>query len=703
MKSAILIFILVLLSFSAFSQKVRIQIIKVDKSAQSEWQIYDEQDILAASGDDFNTSDSIFFSLEANKKYSLNISVSEVFKPDSTLYLLLLENEPIILINSDIGTGTHVYEFYTGVRTRETKITGGVTGLISDFPWQVYYLSGNFRCGGSIISPDWVVTAAHCTKDDLGNPIPVASMSVKVGSNNPGNSANLNNTVDGKRYFVSQVIVHAGYNSQTLLNDIALLKISGPINFPNAAPIKLVSSNDVANGAILPGVMSWVTGYGLINVSQGTLPNSLQKVQLPIVSNLQASAVWNSIPSTDLMAGYLNGNKDACSGDSGGPLVVPVLGEFKLAGIVSWGSSNCNTYGAYTRVSDFNSWISTNTGIPALTVPPSPVGDSIVCQGVLSTQYSIVNVPGATSYEWKLYPADAGVITGNSANSSVLWNLTKTGSVSVMVRVTINNIVSDWSNLKVNVVSNTRLLSQSNDTTLCAGNQVTLKVGAEGYKLTYNWFQDNQLVQSGTSPQISFIRSSVANSGLYKCQITGSCGTLTSIPVKLTVYPLTKITFISPDVEVPFGNDISLIVKSEGHDLIYQWEKDNEYLVNRNDSVLTLHNVNATDIGLYRTIVNGTCGTKTSDSTYVYVKKDNASTQTEVFVWPTISNTSFNVALSNDALYTISIFNSMGKLLKVQTNCRYQTAIDISTFGRGIYIVNVLNNAFKKSIKIFKQ
>ncbi len=703
MKSVIVIFIFVLTSISAFSQKVRIQIIKADKSAQSEWWVYNEQDILTASGTDFVSSDSIIFSLEANKKYSLKISVSEVFNPDSTLYLLLLENEPIILINSDIGIGEHVYQFYTGIRTRETKITGGVTGLISDFPWQVYYISGNFRCGGSIISPDWVVTAAHCTKDDAGNPIPVATMSVKVGSNNPGNNANLNNTVDGKRYIVSQVIVHEAYNSQTNLNDIALLKISGPINFPNATPIKLVTSTDVANGAILPGVMSWVTGYGLVNVSPNILPSSLQKVQLPIVSNLQASTVWGTIPSTDLMAGYLNGNKDACSGDSGGPLVVPVFGEFKLAGIVSWGSANCDTYGAYTRVSDFNSWISTNTGIPVGFVPPVPVGDSVVCQGVLSSQYSIPNVTGATSYEWRLFPADAGVISGSSTSASVLWNLTKTGSLSVMVRVTVNNVVSDWSNLKVNVVSNTRLLSQSNDTTLCAGNLVTLKVGADGYKLSYNWFQDNLLVQSGTSPQINFIRSAVNNSGLYKCQISGSCGTITSIPIKLTVYPLTKITYISPDVEVPFGKDVALTVKSEGHDLIYQWEKDNEYLVNRNDSVLNLLNVNATDIGLYKTIVNGTCGTKTSDSIYVYVKKDNSTVQTDVFVWPTISTGSFNVALSNDTQYNISIFDSMGKLLKTQTNCRYQTVIDISTFGRGIYIIKVFNNTFKKSIKIFKE
>ena len=68
----------------------------------------------------------------------------------------------------------------------------------------------------------------------------------------------------------------------------------------------------------------------------------------------------------DLMAGYQNGNKDACNGDSGGPLVVPVFGEYKVAGIVSWGSTQCSTYGAYTRVSDFLQWIRSKTGLQSI-------------------------------------------------------------------------------------------------------------------------------------------------------------------------------------------------------------------------------------------------------------------------------------------------------------------------------------------------
>lgn len=122
-----------------------------------------------------------------------------------------------------------------------------------------------------------------------------------------------------------------------------------------------------------------------------------------------------------------------------------------------------------------------------------------------------------------------------------------------------------------------------------------------------------------------------------------------------------------------------------------------------NDSTLLLQNLNATDIGLYQTIVTGECGTKTSDTIYVYVTKENSSLQTEVFVWPTITTASFNVATSNDTPYSIMIFNSMGKLVKEQTNCHFQTSVDISTMAQGIYIINVFNNSFKKSIKLFKE
>jgi hypothetical protein len=196
--------------------------------------------------------------------------------------------------------------------------------------------------------------------------------------------------------------------------------------------------------------------------------------------------------------------------------------------------------------------------------------------------------------------------------------------------------------------------------------------------------------------------SATDNSGDYKCEITGYCRTIVSNNMKLTVYPLTNIKYTSPDVEVPFGNDITLEVNSDGHDLIYQWQKDGTVIDNSNTSRLLLPNVNATDIGIYRSTVFGTCGTETSDTIYVYVKKPDYSAEPEVFLWPSITDNEFRVAVSNDEIYNIQMFNSMGRKIRELTNCRYQTSINISNTAKGVYIVEIYNSSFRKSIRVIK-
>ena len=364
-----------------------------------------------------------------------------------------------------------------------------------------------------------------------------------------------------EKSIISNAIVHEGYNSLTLENDIALLELTEPINFTNAVPIELISKDDSISGATDPGVMSWLTGWGLTNVIPNTYPTILQKVQLPIISNAQARTVWPNIPKSDIMAGYLNGNKDACMGDSGGPLVVPVSGGYKLAGIVSWGSSRCDTYGAYTRVSIFENWIEKNTGISIGYKPPSPKGDTIICKGVESSKYSIVNLATASAYEWKVLPEDAGIISGNSESATLYWRPGYDGLVTVMLRVTINNKVSDWASLKVKVIKTTKLLSQSDDVEMCTGKSINLNVEAEGYNLNYKWFQNDNLIQSGTSGQMNISSTNTYDSGNYTTEISGSCGIVFSNIIRLIVHPLTRITNISPDITVPYGDNATLEVK----------------------------------------------------------------------------------------------------------------------------------------------
>jgi secreted trypsin-like serine protease len=697
MKNVVFIFLFCFIQLNLFSQKVTVKIVRAEDAAVSDWLILDDRYQLVFKGSEYYRSDSVILTLDANKRYFLEISVSKIVTNDTKLYTLILNNEPIILINTDIGTGDHFYPFFTGIKNEENKITGGTTTTISEFPWQVYYISGNFRCGGTIISKDWILTAAHCTKNSFGVTTPLANMFVKAGANNPNNSS------DGQLYNVSEVIVHEGYDTQTLENDIALLRLQQPINIPTAKPIKLITSEDVAFGATDPGVMSWVTGWGLTQVNPNVTPVNLQKVQLPIVTNKQASTVWNSIPSTCIMAGYQNGNQDACSGDSGGPLVVPVFDEYKIAGIVSWGSATCSTYGGYTRVSMMETWIRSKTGITKEITPPVPAGDTLVCAGVASGQYSVNPISNATAYEWKISPAEAGVVTWNNEIATVTWTSGFVGSATLTLRATINGVVSEWSRLTVKVVYTTKLNSQSADTAVCTGTPISLYVGANGYNNNYKWFRDNVLIQSGTSPEVFFRTPRTDNSGIYKCQIAGYCNTVISDNVKLTVYPLTEVTSVSPNLSVPFGSDATLEVNSLGHNLAYQWKKDGVTIENSNLPKLYLYNLNASDIGLYNSIVTGTCGTVVSDSVYVYVMNKNSSVQPEVFLWPSFTTGNFNIALSNDATYSVSIYTISGSLAKEIKNCRFQTTINVSNLSSGTYIVRIISGEFHKSLRFIRQ
>jgi len=673
------------------------QVIKTGSKSDASWRILDDRYLPVFNEDDYYSKDSIDFSLEAGKRFFFEVSVSDINPYDTALYTLVLNGEPIILIRPACGTGDHFFPFFTGLRSDPAaKITGGTDADISEFPWQIYLEADNFTCGGSLIASDWVITAAHCTRDDNDKPIPAASFDVIAGANDPRSG------LQGKKYYISQVIVHEDFNSHTLDNDIALLKLAVPVDYANAKPVKLVSSIDAGLGVTDPGVLSWVTGYGLIRVRPTTYPTTLQKVQLPIVSNAQALTVWKDIPASDLMAGYLNGNKDACAGDSGGPLVVPVSGDYKLAGIVSWGSTSCNTYGAYTRVSDFESWITSKTGIEISFTAPVPEGDSIICSGAETTAYSAAEITGATGYEWQLTNQGAGVLTTSSNHALIRWSPGFTGSTYLKLRVARNADLSYWSQIKINVVNNTRITGQSKDTTICAQLPLDILVRSEGYNLIYSWYKDGDLIRTGKSADLNFTDLTVSDSGVYRCDISGSCGNTASGDINIAVLPVTDISSITPDTEVAMGTGVSLEVTAEGHDLTYKWFKDNIQLDGGTDPAYNILRSNANNTGLYNVLVNGTCGTIFSKKVYLYIKREDVVSDPDVFIWPTLTDNEINVALSNDKYYNILLTTVAGSPIKQLSNCKYRTAVSLESCPPGIYIVTVYYGSFRKSIRIVK-
>jgi hypothetical protein len=145
-----------------------------------------------------------------------------------------------------------------------------------------------------------------------------------------------------------------------------------------------------------------------------------------------------------------------------------------------------------------------------------------------------------------------------------------------------------------------------------------------------------------------------------------------------------------------------LEVSSEGHKLVYQWLRNGNIIENSDSPKLFLYDLNASDIGLYYTNINGTCGNVTSDSTYLYVNNNNDSGSPNIFLWPSVTSDQFTVAAGNADIYSINIYNTSGQIVREIRNCQYDTMISAAALGKGTYIVRVYNNSFAKSLRFIK-
>ncbi|MCH7801533.1 MAG: serine protease, partial [Chloroflexi bacterium] len=247
-----------------------------------------------------------------------------------------------------------------------TKIVGGSIAQVGAWPWQVALLSdgstpesGQF-CGGSLITDEWVVTAAHCMFDTSGALKQPSEIDVQAGIHALSSNA-------GQRRDVSSIVVHPSYNPTTFDNDIALVKLSSPVTLDST--VSTIVPLTPEDGSLAnPGVTATVTGWGTTS-SGGLFSDDLRQVEVPIVStsDCNSSASYNgAITANMLCAGSIeDGGIDSCQGDSGGPLVVPDGAGWRLAGVVSWGTGCAlpQKPGVYTRVSEMRDFISQNTGV----------------------------------------------------------------------------------------------------------------------------------------------------------------------------------------------------------------------------------------------------------------------------------------------------------------------------------------------------
>ncbi|MET9806903.1 trypsin-like serine protease [Streptomyces halstedii] len=244
-------------------------------------------------------------------------------------------------------------------RTTDPKIIGGVEASIDEAPWmvQLHYYDDKgtsstaddegYFCGGTLVAPAKVLTAAHCVDGldwNKNGAVLGGTAQLPIGGDLHGGTA----------VGVWRQWVHPSYDSDELSSDVAVLTLGAALPYPTLQP---AAGSETA--LYKEGTRATVYGWGRTSSTDDSISETLRKAMVPVNGDATCASYFGTDFVADKMtcAGTPASGEDAgtvspCNGDSGGPLVV----NGRIAGVVSWGVTDCvasGAYGVYAKAASF--------------------------------------------------------------------------------------------------------------------------------------------------------------------------------------------------------------------------------------------------------------------------------------------------------------------------------------------------------------